>query len=263
MDILERIALRKKKEIALLKSQTKISTLISSLEKSPYFEGKTHSLEQRLQDKNSVGIIAEFKRKSPSKGWINQEAKTEKIIPLYERAGAAGISILTDTHFFGGSIEDIIKIRKEVHIPILRKEFIVDEFQIVQTKAIGADAVLLIAECLSKKEIKKFSKLARSLGLEVLMEIHSEEMLEKINEHINIIGINNRNLKTFEVNIEQSIHLYSKIPDTFTKISESGFSTTAEIRMLREVGFDGFLIGENFMKTSSPGETCSRFIKVL
>ncbi len=257
MDILEQIIRHKKKEVASLKEHISIR----DLEKEPWFERETISLQQRLQDANSHGIIAEFKRKSPSKGIINQHSKPEEVTPLYQEAGAAGVSILTDSNFFGGSIHDILVTRPHLEIPILRKEFIVDEFQIVQAKAIGADAILLIAECLTKREIEKFSLCARNLNLEVLMEIHSEEMLDKVNEHINIIGVNNRNLRTFEVNIEQSITLFSKIPSNFVKISESGVSNNKEIHTLQKVGFDGFLIGENFMKTDNPGQACINFIQ--
>ncbi len=256
MDILEKIVLFKKKEVALLKEQ--LST--KDLEKSPHFERKIISLQERIQNSTSHGIIAEFKRRSPSKGLINGHSKPEEVIPLYEKAGVSGISILTDTHFFGGSADDILTVRPLVNTPILRKEFIVDEFQIIQAKAIGADAILLIAECLTKEEIDLFSKCAQSLGLEVLMEIHSEQMLDKINNNISIIGVNNRNLKTFKINITKSMALFSKIPSNFIKISESGVSNIKEIRTLQEVGFNGFLIGENFMKTQNPGQTCINFI---
>lgn len=257
MDILEQIILHKKKEVASLKEQISIK----ELEKERWFERETISLQQRIQDSDSHGIIAEFKRKSPSKGIINAYSNPKEVAPLYQEAGAAGISILTDSNFFGGSIDDILAARPHVQIPILRKEFIVDEFQIIQAKAIGADAILLIAECLTESEIKQFSKCARSLNLEVLMEVHSEEMLNKANEYLNIIGVNNRNLKTFEVNIEQSIKLFSKIPSNFARISESGVSNHKEIHTLQKVGFDGFLIGENFMKTENPGKTCINFIQ--
>lgn len=259
MDILEKIILHKKKEVAVEKKQFSIQ----DLEKSRYFNRKTISLQQRIQDPDSHGIITEFKRKSPSKGLINGHSKPEEVVPLYEQAGAAGISILTDQEFFGGSIHDILQVRSLVNIPILRKEFIVDEFQIIQAKSIGADAILLIAECLTKEEIAHFSQLAQGLDLEVLMEIHSEEMLEKINDNLNIIGVNNRNLKTFEVNIEQSMILFSKIPSKFAKISESGVSNIKEIHTLQNTGFEGFLIGENFMKTQNPGQTCINFIKSI
>ncbi|MFV0531109.1 MAG: indole-3-glycerol phosphate synthase TrpC [Flavobacteriales bacterium] len=257
MDILEKIVLHKKKEVTLLKQQ--FST--KDFENSLYFERKTFSLQKRIQDPNSHGIIAEFKRKSPSKGVINDFSKPEDVIPLYKEAGVAGVSILTDFNFFGGSVDDVLSVRPLVDIPILRKEFIVDEFQIIQAKAIGADAILLIAECLTKEEVAAFSKCAQSLYLEVLLEIHSEKMLDKINNHLNIIGVNNRNLKTFKVNITQSLELFSKIPIKFAKISESGVSDLSEIRTLQKVGFDGFLIGENFMKTQNPGEACINFIK--
>lgn len=257
MDILEKIVLHKKKEVTLLKQQ--FST--KDFENSLYFERKTFSLQKRIQDPNSHGIIAEFKRKSPSKGVINDFSKPEDVIPLYKEAGVAGVSILTDFNFFGGSVDDVLSVRPLVDIPILRKEFIVDEFQIIQAKAIGSDAILLIAECLTKEEVATFSKCAQSLNLEVLLEIHSEKMLDKINNHLNIIGVNNRNLKTFKVNITQSLELFSKIPIKFAKISESGVSDLSEIRTLQKVGFDGFLIGENFMKTQNPGEACINFIK--
>ena len=179
-------------------------------------------------------------------------------------AGASGISILTDTQFFGGSLDDLLLARKTVSLPILRKEFIVEEYQIYEAKASGADAILLIAASLSKQEIRDFSILAKQLQLDVLVEIHNEAELEKsVHATVDIIGVNNRNLKTFEVSIENSIRLSEKIPSEFVKISESGINSVENVKELKKYGFEGFLIGEHFMKTENPGNALKDFISKL
>ena len=258
MDILEKIIKHKRKEVEILKKQL----TSRDLEQSLYFDRETVSLKENVLSKKG-GIIAEFKRKSPSKGVINGVAKPEEVVPLYEKAGVAGTSILTDEEFFGGTVNDIIKVRPEVQIPILRKEFIIDEFQILQAKSIGADAILLIAECLTPAEVKQYAQFAKRLNLEVLLEIHSAEMLDHICPELSLVGVNNRNLKNFEVSIQSSIDLYDQIPSEFAKISESGVSNIKEIHTLQQIGFDGFLIGENFMKTENPGQACIDFIKEI
>lgn len=260
MTILDNIIAHKKQEIAQLKRDVLIANLI----KSPNFKRIPLSLKKALTVKNSSGIIAEFKRQSPSKGIINDQVSVLEVTEGYLQAGVAAQSILTDRHFFGGTILDLLQARSiNETAPILRKDFIVDAFQIVEAKSIGADAILLIAACLSKIELKNFGRLAEDLGLDVLYEVHSKQELDKIDLDGKIIGINNRNLKTFEVDMEQSITLSGLIPDSCIKVSESGISDPRIIIGLREYGFQGFLIGENFMKTENPGFACQEFIKKL
>lgn len=259
MTILERITDYKRKEVAARKAiiPTKI------LEQFPLFETKGISISNSLK-KSGFRIIAEHKRKSPSKSVINDQALVDEVVEGYERAGAAGISLLTDTKFFGGSLDDLSLARKSVSIPILRKEFIVDPYQIIEAKAYGADVILLIAACLPNEEIKSFSELAKSIGLEILLEVHNEEELRRsLLPSIDVIGVNNRNLKTFEVSIETSISLASKIPDSFLKITESGLNSPKELISLKQAGYQGFLMGERFMKTDNPGEALSQFITSL
>jgi len=257
MNILDKIIADKRKEIEILKKKI----LLSKLENSEYFDRKTYSFSQNIRRKS--GIIAEFKRQSPSKGIINDSSQITDVVGGYENAGVSALSILTNEKYFGGKNEDIIKVRNKIKIPILRKEFIVDEYQIIEAKSLGADAILLIAAVLNKDEVLQFSRLAKSLGLEILLEIHNENELSLVNQHINCIGVNNRNLKTFEVDIRNSIHLSEKIPNDFVKISESGISSVSAINELKPYGFQGFLIGENFMKTNNPALACKTFINEL
>ena len=257
MNILDKIIAHKKQEVAQLMKEVSLEKLV----KSPNFKRTPISLKEALTFKNSTGIIAEYKRQSPSKGIINDKATIIEVTQGYLEANVAAQSILTDTHFFGGNILDIIQARTvNETTPILRKDFIVDGFQIVEAKAIGADAILLIAACLTKQELKNYGKLAEDLGLDVLYEVHNQEELDKIELDHKIIGINNRNLKTFEVDLEHSIKLASQIPESCIKVSESGISDPRIITGLREYGFQGFLIGENFMKTENPGYACQEFI---
>lgn len=260
MNILDKIIAHKKKEVAQLMKEVSIEKLV----KSPNFKRIPISLKKALTVKNSTGIIAEFKRQSPSKGIINDKATIIDVTHGYLEAKVAAQSILTDIHFFGGSILDVIQARTvNETTPILRKDFIVDGFQIVEAKAIGADAILLIAACLTKQELKNYGKLAEDLGLEVLYEVHNIEELDKIELDHKIIGINNRSLKTFEVDLEHSIELANQIPKSCIKVSESGLSDPRVIVGLKEYGFQGFLIGENFMKTEDPGLACQAFISQI
>jgi indole-3-glycerol phosphate synthase len=259
MNKLDEIIAFKRKETA----ERKELYPLKLLEKSIYFDTKTVSLKQYLMRPDKTGIIAEFKRKSPSKGIINKYANIEQITIGYMQAGASALSVLTDEKFFGGSNNDLIKARKVNFCPILRKEFIIDEYQIIEAKSIGADAILLIAACLTKEEIEKYAKFAKSLGLEILLELHGEDEIDKISSEVELIGINNRNLKTFEVNLEQSKRLAAGIPDTFLKIAESGIDSTDIIKDLKNHGFKGFLMGEYFMKNSQPEKACAEFIKQL
>ena len=220
------------------------------------------SMRQALANSSS-GIIAEFKRKSPSKGWINKDASPEEVTAAYAANGASALSILTDTPFFGGSLKDLRDARPGVNIPILRKDFIIDEYQLYQAKIVGADAILLIAAALKKKECAFLAGKAHELGLEVLLEIHSEKELEYVNSTIDMVGVNNRNLGTFVTDIENSFRLASALPKDTLLVSESGISSPDTVKRLREAGFRGFLIGENFMKTDNPGKALGEFIKQL
>ncbi len=255
INILEKIINHKK--IELVKEIQK--NPISILEESIYFKTNCVSAKKNILDSTKTGIIAEFKRISPLKGPINTQCTVEEVVADYEKFGASCISVLTDVDFFGGSISDLQIAKKSVDIPILRKEFIVDEYQIYQTKAIGADLILLIAEVLTKEEIEEFAKLAKSLGLEVLLEIHLEEHLNKICSNIDIVGINNRDLRTFKVDLDNSIKISKQIPNQFVKIAESGISSPTDLLKLKNAGFNGFLIGENFMKEENPGKAFEIF----
>jgi indole-3-glycerol phosphate synthase len=261
MTILDKIIAFKKTEIAKIKAEVHIKKLVES----PNFGREVFSLRKSLLEVGSTGIIAEFKRQSPSKGIINDTATIADVTNGYLDANVAAQSILTDTSFFGGSMADLMEARViNQQKPILRKDFIVDGFQIVEAKAIGADVILLIASCLTKTELKNYGQLAADLGLEVLYEVNTQEDLDKINDLDNkIIGINNRNLNTFEVDLENSIRLSNQIPDSSLKISESGISDPKIIMGLKEYGFQGFLIGENFMNKENPGEACLEFISQL
>jgi len=256
MTILDKIIENKRKEVSLLAE----STSVKSLENSEFFKRDIISLSKSLLDRNKSGIIAEFKRKSPSKGVLNSYSSVKEVTSGYFREGASGISVITDYQFFGGTNIDISSIREKSQFPILRKDFIIDEYQIIESKSIGADVILLIAAVLGKKEILNFSGLARSLGLEVLLEIHEYEELDKVNQHINIIGVNNRNLKTFEVKTDVSEVLAEKIPDEFLKISESGISSIQVLKKLRLCGYNGFLIGEKFMSSPDPVNAFAEFV---
>ena len=257
--ILDRIIVDKQLEVALRKQLIPIK----QLEQSVLFERQSLSLCERLKQSAS-GLITEHKRRSPSKDCINQNLNIQDVAKGYEKAGACGMSVLTDMKYFGGSLEDLLTSRASCKIPILRKEFIVDPYQIIEAKAYGADVILLIAAVLSRKEIEQFSVLAQELGLEVLLEVHNQEELYKsIMPSLNMIGVNNRNLKTFEVNLENSIMLSTLIPDEFVKISESGIRSVEDIKSLQPCGYKGFLIGENFMITENPGKAAADFIKQL
>ncbi|WP_299148146.1 indole-3-glycerol phosphate synthase TrpC [uncultured Dokdonia sp.] len=258
MTILDKITADKIKEVALRKSLIPVS----QLEQSVLFERATASLAKAVRA--GSGIIAEHKRRSPSKSVINNSLSVQDVASGYEQAGVSGMSVLTDGKYFGGSLDDLLLARAAAQFPLLRKEFIVDEYQILEAKAYGADAILLIAATLSRKQIEQFSTFAKSLGLDVLCESHNEEELQKsIMPSVDMLGINNRNLKTFEVSLETSKELIKQIPDEFVKVSESGISSVEAIKELKPHGFQGFLIGENFMKTDNPGESAATFIKQL
>lgn len=234
---------------------------ISFFQHQPAYVRKCFSLKLSLLEPGASGIIAEFKRKSPSKGWINASADPIAVTGSYQAAGASGISILTDESFFGGNNMDLVHSRPHLNIPILRKEFIVDPFQIHESKSLGADIILLIAACLTKEEVAHFSALAHDIGLEVLLELHDEEELEHVCDDVDFVGINNRSLKTFEVNIERSLRMADSLPADKIKIAESGIEKSEQVRKFRENGYKGFLIGESFMKYEDPGKALKEFVE--
>jgi indole-3-glycerol phosphate synthase len=259
MDILTKIVNDKRIEVNLRKQLIPIK----QLEQSVLFERETISLTKKLRESNTR-IIAEYKRRSPSKQVINHNLNVFDVARGYEQAGVCGMSVLTDGKYFGGSLDDLLMARSSCNLPLLRKEFIIDEHQIIEAKAYGADVILLIAAILTKNEIKQFSELAKQLGLDVLLEVHNREELHKsMMPSLDMLGVNNRNLKTFEVSLDTSKQLSELIPNDFVKVSESGISSIEAIMTLQPYGYQGFLIGENFMKTDSPGESATQFIKDL
>jgi len=260
MTILDKIIARKREEVAEAKQQT----TLSQLEGMPLFGRECFDLRASVLDPSKTGIIAEFKRASPSKGVINGLAPVGKTVAGYQAAGASAVSVLTDPDFFQGSLADLEEARAALSIPLLRKEFIVDRFQIAEAKAYGADIILLIAACLSAGDILDLSGYAKSLGLSVLLEVHDgEELAKSLVDTVDAIGVNNRNLKDFTVNIEQSKALVERIPDRYIKVAESGISNPLTVSELRGAGFQGFLIGENFMKTDNPAAAMQDFVNAL
>jgi indole-3-glycerol phosphate synthase len=256
MNSLDKIIIHKSKEV----SRTKMLFSTKSLEKTSNFERNTYSLADHLILK-SPGIIAEFKRRSPSAGNLNDRADVTEVAKGYIESGAAALSVLTDHQFFGGSLADLKTARNQCTHPILRKDFIIDEYQIIESKAAGADAILLIAEMLTQYQIRTFSILARSLSMEVILEIHQEEQLVKLSDYVTIVGVNNRNLKNLQVNVNSSFKLAGIIPGHLPRISESGISSPEIIRKLMDSGYQGFLIGEYFMKHHKPQDACKKLIE--
>lgn len=258
MNILDKIIEHKKEEVARNKQFLSAEQLMQK----PFFSRTVISLKQFLLDETKTGIIAEFKRKSPSKGIINNNADVLDVTKAYTENGASGLSVLTDTHFFGGSADDLRKARVN-DIPILRKDFIVEKYQLTEAKAMGADVILLIAACLSPENVQELAFFAKSLNLEVLLEIHNEAELEHICDEVDLVGVNNRDLKTFTVDINRSIELSKQIPADKIKIAESGISNIETINRFKQSGFKGFLMGENFMKEKDPGEAFKQFVQQL
>lgn len=260
MNILEKIIAHKHKEVA------EKSSLVPAklLEKSIYFDSKTVSMKKYIQREDKTGIIAEFKKQSPSKGNINISASVETVSIGYMQAGASALSILTDKDFFGGKNEDLTAARKYNFCPILRKDFIIDEYQIIEAKSIGADCILLIAAALEPGRLKELAAFAHQLGLEVLLEVHDINELEtSVNEHLDLVGVNNRSLKTFDVSVETSFDMVDRIPNDFVKISESGLSKPETLIELKKAGYEGFLIGESFMKSSRPHQAALNFMNAF
>jgi indole-3-glycerol phosphate synthase len=258
MSILDKIIAHKRKEVA----ERKVMKTVSVLEKQAFFSRPVLSLEQFLLDRSRSGIIAEFKRRSPSKGIINNTADVLAVTTAYANNGASCLSVLTDDFFFGGSEEDLIKARVNA-VPVLRKDFIIDEYQITEARAMGADVILLIAACLTPAQVKQLAGFAKQLGLEVLLELHAEAELEHICDETEIVGINNRDLKTFTVDIGRSLRMAEQIPADKIKIAESGINSVADIRVFKDNGFSGFLVGENFMKEADPGAAFAKFAREL
>lgn len=260
MNILEEIIAHKHVEVA----QRKAAFPTSLLEKSPHFQSPVVSLSQHVKRSDLSGIIAEIKRKSPSQGDIHPLVDVARVSTGYVQAGASALSILTDETFFGGSNADLSVARKLNACPILRKDFVIDEYQIIEARAIGADAILLIAACLSPEVIREMAGVAQRIGLEVLLEVHSEAELDRsLCDEVQLIGVNNRDLRTFRVDVETSLALVNKIPSSFTKVTESGLSDPAQVIRLREAGFEGFLMGQKFMESSQPEVACAEFIAKL
>jgi indole-3-glycerol phosphate synthase len=257
-NILDKIIESKKVEVA----SRKLETPVSVLEKAPAFSRKCLSLKQSLLNSES-GIISEFKRKSPSLGWIHEDADVVDITSGYNASGASGISILTDLEYFGGTPMDLMAARPFISCPVLRKDFVIDEYQLYEAKAMGADVVLLIAAALTVEQTLELAQKAHELGLEVLLEVHNAEEIGHANDFVDMLGVNNRNLKTFEQSIQTSFDLAALIPDKFVKVSESGISKTETVKELRKVGYKGFLMGENFMKEENPTAALARFVNGL
>jgi|SRR5690606_32861664 len=260
MNILEKIIEHKRTEV----SDAKARNTTRDLESMPLFSRTPYNLKEFVLDPTRNGIISEFKRASPSKGIINNHSNVEDIVKAYAANRVSAISVLTDSEFFGGSLDDLLVAREQVNIPLLRKEFIVDEFQIIEAKAYGADIILLIASCLTSKEINQLSACAKNLGLNVLLEVHNEkELTDNLINTVDAIGVNNRNLGDFSVSIDHSLNLINQIPDQYIKVSESGISQVETIKKLKAAGFNAFLIGENFMKQESPQEAIADFASLL
>lgn len=257
MTILDKIIERKKQEVG--KAKSKIS--LQELKNSEFFGRPTFSLKESVINKS--GIIAEFKRKSPSKGIINDKVSPLEVVSGYEKFGASGISILTDSDFFGGNFEDILNVRNHIQIPILRKDFMIDEYQFYEAKSIGADVVLLIASCLSPNQVQEFTQLAHELNLEVLLEIHTENELQHFNKNIDLVGINNRSLKDFKVDLQHSVNLKNQLPKNVLSVAESGIYSAEDFKFLKEKGFDAFLMGEYFMKNENPGKAFENFLNEI
>jgi len=260
MTILDKIVIRKKEEVALAKQQVSVA----ELEASTLFGRQPYSFREFLLNSARTGIIAEFKRRSPSKGIINDKVTVEEVTTGYAAAGASAISVLTDTDFFMGKPADLLAARAVNQVPLLRKDFMIDEYQVLEAKAWGADIILLIAAILTPAEIQTLGSLAKSLGLNVLLEVHNmKELQRSINPNVDAIGVNNRNLADFTVSVQTSFDLVDHIPAEFLKVSESAISNTNVIKELKTAGFNGFLIGENFMRQANPGLAMQDFVKDL
>jgi indole-3-glycerol phosphate synthase len=261
-DILQEIVAFKRIEVEQQKQVVAPRDLYAKVERLMADGINARSMSRSLAG-SPYGIIAEFKRKSPSKGWIHEDARPMDVVPMYAAGGASALSILTDNKYFGGTLDFIPQVRTSVDIPILRKEFIIDEYQLFEARNAGADAVLLIASDLTKEECRTLTRTAHDLKLEVLLEMHSEEELEYLECEPDMAGINNRNLGTFHTDVANSFRLAEKMDTEAVKVSESGISNPETVRQLREAGFRGFLMGECFMKELDPGLALTKFIEAI
>jgi indole-3-glycerol phosphate synthase len=259
MTILDEIIANKRKELA----RSIERTTIRDLEKRKLYNRRILPMTDYIIHPDKTGIIAEFKRKSPSRGVINNDVTIEEVTTGYFRSGASALSILTDHTYFGGSESDLNRARELNSIPILRKDFIFDEYQVIEARAMGADAILLIAAVLSPHQVLQLARFARSLELQVLLEVHGRSELDRLCEFVDMVGVNNRDLNTFEVDMEVSLELAAELPPEFVRISESGITSPLVIKKLRNAGFQGFLIGENFMRAPDPVLAFSDFVKLI
>lgn len=255
-NILQRIVAEKRKEVEIQRLEVPIYQLMES----PRYGRSCFSAREALLSDNASGIIAEFKRASPSKGIINSKADVQSVVMGYQKAGASMVSVLTDEMFFGAQRSDFEVARKNLTIPMLRKDFMIDPYQIFQSKAMGADVVLLIAAVMTPQRCNDLAFLAHDLGMEVLLELHDESELEYVNNHVDLVGINNRNLKDFSVDIQRSMNLAKQLPQHLVRVAESGLNDVLTVRQLRDSGFNAFLMGEHFMSTPCPEEACERFV---
>jgi len=257
MSILKEIVANKKEEVSF----RKLTTSVVGFENMPNFKRPCLSFKEHLLDPTKHGIIAEFKRKSPSKGEIHPNASASKITREYELAGASAISVLTEQRYFNGYDTDLIEARQNVGIPIIRKDFVVDILQIAEAKVLGADAILLIAETLEKQELKDYYDYAYSIGLEAIVEVHGEDDLTKLPSYVEMVGVNSRNLNTFSVNLDHSANMLSKLPENAVRIAESGIASASDYLRMRSIGFNAFLIGEYFMRNEEPAQACIKLIE--
>jgi indole-3-glycerol phosphate synthase len=259
MTILDKIVETKREELTAAKKLFPKSMLMNS----PLFHVPKHSVTEAIRSGKTSGVITEFKRRSPSKGWINEQANPVEVAQGYAFSGAAAISVLTDTQYFGGSLSDLQQVRQAVGVPLLRKDFTMDAYQLYEAKANGADIILLIAAILSPGQVKELAAEAHSIGLEVLLEIHDEPELLHVCPEADLVGINNRNLKNFEVNIERSIRLKSMLPGDTIRVAESGIHSVEIACKLLNGGFDALLMGEYFMKQTDPAMAFASFSNQL
>lgn len=260
-DFLQEIVAYKRKELVEMKDVLSYAQLHVRVEEK-INEGETLPSMRKALENDSFGIIAEFKRRSPSKGWINEEADAHVVPLAYQTNGAAAASILTDSHFFGGSDRYVLQARQAgLTIPVLYKNFVIDEYQVLQARLCGASAVLLIAACLDKAECRRLLDFAHQMGLEVLLEMHGESELDYVELMPDMCGVNNRNLGSFVTDVENSFRMAERLPKDACKVSESGISNPAAVVELSKAGFQGFLMGEYFMKTEAPGVTLARFLE--
>lgn len=257
MNILEQIIAKKITEV----KERRACRPVSALEKSIFFLENPRSLRDAILKEGSLGIISEFKRMSPSKGVINEDAQVAEVCSGYELAGASAISVLTNKEFFGGSLNDLAEARGYVKCPVLCKDFIIDEYQIIEARSCGADAVLLIADILTDQRLDALFRFASSLGMEALIEVHDKEYLSRLPGDASVVGINSRNLASFSVSLDHACSLADLLPGSVVKVAESGIKSVDDYFIMKNAGFDAFLIGEFFMSSADPAQACKAFIE--